>query len=251
MPTRSRRSAKSYALAGAGVAVAISALVAICLVVLSHEAQRAASKPTAGRTQTPIVVQAEEPGAEPLEVSGIDWGYWQGVNPDIVAWITIPGTPIDYPIAQAPSSDPTHYLSYDAYNDYNIYGCPYVDAGCSIDSPNVIVFAHNMGYYDEAMFTTLTDYLDPAYMAEHSTVIIQTPDAVYTLKVRAAKEVSPYGYEKRTAFSSVEGLRQFYLEVWQGADARSTAPDADEVNQLFTLITCDKGGAVRAVVYVG
>jgi hypothetical protein len=46
-------------------------------------------------------------------------------------------------------------------------------------------------------------------------------------------------------------LRQFYLEVWQGADTRSTAPDAEEVDQLFTLITCDKGGAVRAVVYVG
>jgi hypothetical protein len=29
---------------------------------------------------------------------------------------------------------------------------------------------------------------DPAYMAEHPTVVIQTPDAVNTLKVRAAEE---------------------------------------------------------------
>jgi sortase B len=250
-PTRSRRSAKSYALAGAGIAIALSALAAISLIVIPHEAQRVASKPTEGRTQAPIVVPAAEPDAEPVEVSGIDWDYWQTVNPDIVAWITIPKTPIDYPIVQAPESDPTHYLNYDAYGDYNLYGCPYVDAGCSIDSPNVIVFAHNMGYYDETMFTTLTDYLDPAYMAEHSTVVIQTPGAVRALKVRAAEEVSPYGYEKRTAFSSVEGLRQFYLEVWQGADTKCPTPDAEDVDQLFALITCDKGGLVRAVVYAG
>jgi hypothetical protein len=101
------------------------------------------------------------------------------------------------------------------------------------------------------MFTTLTDYLDPAYLSEHQAVIIQTPTTTRQLEVRAADEVSPYGYEKRTVFSSVEGLRDFYLELWEDADTKGTEPRGQEIDQLFTLITCDKGGAVRAVVYVG
>ena len=26
---------------------------------------------------------------------GVDWGYWQSVNPDIIGWVTVPGTGID------------------------------------------------------------------------------------------------------------------------------------------------------------
>ncbi|MDR2673148.1 MAG: class B sortase [Coriobacteriales bacterium] len=246
---RSNRSIRHYVLAWAGVAVAILALAAICLIVVPHEAQRISSKPMEGRlTDRPAPVAT---GDGQPEVFGIDWGYWQSINPDIVGWITIPKTPIDYPIVQAHPEDATHYLNYDAYDHYNIYGCAYVDAGCSMQSPNVIVFAHNMGSGEDAMFTTLTDYLDPAYLAEHKQVIIQTPEGTYDLKARAAESVSPYGFEKRTAFSSVEGLREFYLELWGGADSRCAEPNADEVSQLFTLITCDKGGSARAVVYAG
>jgi sortase B len=235
--------------AGAGIAVVISALVAIALILVPHEMQRIGSKPMEGRlTDRPAVAVVEDTDEE---VQGIDWAYWQGVNPDIAGWITIPGTPIDYPIVQASPSDPTRYLNYDAYGSYNIYGCPYVDASCTIESPNTVIFGHNMGGIDDSMFTQLTNYLDPGFMAEHSAVIIQTPDAIYTLKVRATERVSPYGFAKQTAFSGVEGLREYYLERWQGATARSEQPESEQIVKLFTLITCDSGGAARAVVYVG
>jgi sortase B len=246
---RSSRIVRRYAFAGAGIAVAISALVAICLIVVPHEAQRISSRPMEGRlTDRPAPVATGD-GQE--EVPGIDWDYWQSVNPDIVGWITIPETPIDYPIVQAHPENPAHYLNHDAYGNYNIYGCPYVDAGCTMQSPNVIIFAHNMGSGEDAMFTTLTDYLDPTYLEAHQQVIIQTPDGASDLKARAAESVSPYGFEKRVAFSSVEGLREFYLEVWDGADSRCAEPNVEEVSQLFTLITCDKGGSARTVVYAG
>jgi sortase B len=245
----SRRSIKSVVKAGAGIAVVISALVAIALILAPHEMQRIASKPIEGRLiDRPAVAIVENTDEE---VQGIDWAYWQDVNPDIAGWITIPGTPIDYPIVQASFSDPTHYLNYDIYGSYNIYGCPYVDASCTIVSPNTIIFAHNMGGIDDAMFTQLTNYFDPGFMATHEAVIIQTPDAVYNLKVRAAERVSPYGFAKQTEFGGVEGLREYYLERWQDAAARCEQPESEQIDKLFTLITCENGGAARAVVYVG
>ena len=37
----------------------------------------------------------------------VDWEYWQDVNPDVIGWVTVPGTPIDYPIVQAHADAPT------------------------------------------------------------------------------------------------------------------------------------------------
>ena len=246
--TRNRAAQVRMAKVAGGLSIVLAALIAIATLTVPHEVQRIRANPTQGRLYEEPVAVVEETGEE---VAGIDWGYWASVNPDIVGWITIPGTPIDYPIVQARPDDPTHYLNYDVFGNYNIYGCVYVDSACTFGSANVIIFAHNMGNYDDSMFTTLTYYLDPAYLATHEQVIIQTPQGTRSLKVRAAESVSPYGYEKRVAFSSVEGLRRFYLEVWEGADSRSAEPCAEEIDQLFTLITCSKGGAVRAVVYVG
>ena len=52
----------------------------------------------------------------------VDWAFWQGVNADVIGWITIPGTPVDYPIVQAPADDPDYYLKHDVYGQYNYMG---------------------------------------------------------------------------------------------------------------------------------
>jgi sortase B len=229
------------------MALAVSALIALALILIPHEAQHLASHPMEGRLDDVLYVDSETA----TEVTGIDWDYWRSVNPAIAAWVTIPGTPIDYPIVQADAASPTHYLNYDIYNNYNIYGCLYIDCSSSIDAAYVIIFGHNMGGIDDGMFTALTSYLDEGYLKEHETVIIQTPDGAYLLKARVATEVSPYGFEKQTAFSNVEGLREYYLECWQGAMAKCEAPEPEQVDKLLTLITCDRGGATRAIVLIG
>ena len=246
--TKNRRQGKELAKALLGIVVAFAAFIAICAILLPHEMQRSTSKPTGGRMAVPLVVTTEAEGD--INVLGIDWEYWQAINPDIVGWITIPNTPIDYPIVQASVNAPTRYLDYDAYGKYNFYGCLYVDAGCTIASPNVIIFGHNMRDSQGSMFTALTHYLDGHYLEAHPDVIIQTPEKVSVLKIRAAKNVSPYGYEKRIEFDSNGKLQEYYLELWESASSRCAFPDERGVEQLFTLVTCNKGGTVRTVVYV-
>lgn len=77
---------------------------------------------------------------------GVDWGYWQSVNPDIIGWVAVPGTGIDYPIVQAHEGDPDHYLRYDVYGGWNYHGVPYLHWKCADDgllgAGNALVFGH-------------------------------------------------------------------------------------------------------------
>ena len=86
---------------------------------------------------------------------GVDWGYWQSVNPDIIGWVTVPGTGIDYPIVQAHDGDPDHYLRYDVYGGWNYHGVPYLHWKCADDgllgAGNALVFGHHLD--DGTMFS--------------------------------------------------------------------------------------------------
>lgn len=241
----SKRSIERLVFAGAGIVIAISALILLTLILTSHEEERLRAQPIEGRLEDTLVSTEGS-----TEVAGIDWDYWLSVNPDIVAWITIPGTPIDYPVVQASASDPTHYLNYDVYNDYNYYGCLYIDAASSIDADNTIIFGHSM-FDSDTMFTALTYYYDIGYFNSHSEVIIQTPDKTYSLKARAATEVSPNNFVKKVDFKDREEFKEHYFECWTGSPVRTAEPYLEEVEKLFTLITCYSGGATRTIVYVG
>jgi sortase B len=230
---------------GAGITLVFSALITLAIILVPQQAQKSASQPTEGRLEKLVI------DGTATEVQGIDWDYWLSVNGNIVAWITIPETPIDYPIVQAPPDYPQYYLTHDVYNDYNQYGCLYIDADCSIENLNVLIFGHNMGYWETSMFSTLPKYLDTGYFNDHSTVIIQTQTEHKSLTVRAASNVNPYGYDKGMAFSNVDGLRLYYEELWGSAATRTSEPGSDSVSQLFTLITCNNNGSSRAVICVG
>ena len=75
-------------------------------------------------------------------------------NPDMVGWIKINGTNINYPVMQTPEN-PDYYLDHDFYKNQSVYGCPYVQANCDVKTPsdNVIVYAHHMN--DGSMFANL------------------------------------------------------------------------------------------------
>lgn len=98
------------------------------------------------------------------EFPDVDWVYWQSVNPDVIGWVTVPGTNIDSPIVQAHEDDPDYYLHHDVYKNYNVYGCPYLDAGCislGLEAPNCVIFGHHMN--DGTVFSAFASYSEPAF----------------------------------------------------------------------------------------
>ena len=83
-------------------------------------------------------------------------------NPDMVGWIKINDTVINYPVMQT-KKIPDYYLNHDFYKNESVYGCPYVQANCDVDAPsdNVIIYAHHMN--DGSMFAGLENYRSKDY----------------------------------------------------------------------------------------
>lgn len=101
------------------------------------------------------------------------------INPDMIGWLTIDGTVIDYPVMQT-MEDEEYYLSRDFYGDANKNGCLILDtdstagtgtkAGGYKDgtapSTNLIIHGHTMKSGE--MFGNLQRYADAEYGAEHA-----------------------------------------------------------------------------------
>jgi len=181
----------------------------------------------------------------------VDWGYWLSVNPDIVAWVSVPGTDIDYPVVQANADDPIFYLDHDVYRGWNPYGCPYLDVGCAergIDSPLALMFAHHMN--DGSMFSAFASYSDRGFAEAHDEVLLQTPKEKIRLKVIAADVVDSNAEYKRFEFATDEEFDSWLEELLAEADV--VLDEDAQAQSVKAFCTCSYGrwnGHERTIVY--
>lgn len=94
---------------------------------------------------------------------------WEALPSEVVAWVEVPGTSIDEPIAQAAPDAPNAYLYKDALGQ-GAYGTPYIDCECSLDSPFVMVYGHHMS--DGSTFADFANFINEAYAREHERIIV-------------------------------------------------------------------------------
>ena len=218
--------------AAATIVVALGVFVA-CVLGMVNRASNTDPDPNGSAGEISIAVDGTE-----VVTQGIDWDYWLSVNPDIVGWIRIPGTHIDYPIVHAPASDPDYYLSHDVYGGYNAFGAVYLDSSCDglFAGGNSVVFAHHVN--DSIMFGLLARYSDRAWAQEHRVILLLTPNGKScALTVQAADVIPGDDAVKRTDFSSDEDLMAYWQERFDASDMR-LAESAVDTDQLFTFVTC-------------
>ena len=104
-------------------------------------------------------------------------------NSDVLAWIYLPDSEIDYPIVQGENND--FYLHRDLDKNYMFEGTLFVDAGNiePFHDANTVIYGHHMK--SGAMFANLAKYSDKDYLKDHSVFQLETPDKSYDLHVVA------------------------------------------------------------------
>ena len=89
------------------------------------------------------------------------------ITDDMVAWITIDDTNIDYPVMQGDNN--MEYLNINPYGEYSLSGSIFLDSRNAEDFSDdySILYGHHMEH--GAMFGALDDFYDNDYLRNHST----------------------------------------------------------------------------------
>lgn len=107
-----------------------------------------------------------------LQENNINMNKLYEQNKDIVAWIKIDNSNINYPIMQT-IKNPNYYLRKNFYKEYSYYGTPYLSEQCNIDSSdNLIIYGHHIKNYK--IFGELENYKSKEYYDNHKTINIYT-----------------------------------------------------------------------------
>lgn len=170
----------------------------------------------------------------------IDFESLWETNQDVYAWITIPGTAIDYPILQHEADD-SYYLDYTIDGLKGYPGCIYTERVNSKDftDNNTVIYGHNMR--NGTMFTDLHKFREADFFATNDTVYIYTPKKQFTYKIFAA-----YLYDDRHLLNSFDfsdkDVYSDYLSEIQNMDSEDVNLRKDikitDTDKIITLITC-------------
>ena len=108
------------------------------------------------------------------------------LSEDVIAWLTVDDTDIDYPVMQG--KDNNEYLNKDPFGEYSLAGSIFLDVRNAPDfsDPYSLIYGHHMEY--GRMFGALDLFLDPEYFDAHRTATLIVSDAAYPIKFFACIE---------------------------------------------------------------
>ena len=155
---------------------------------------------------------------------------WE-INPEIYAWIEIPGTSVAYPIVQS-ASDNSYYLNHTIEGMAGYPGSIYTEGINSKDFQdfNTMIYGHDME--DGSMFGGLHQFEDSEYLKNHETLIIYTPEHKLTYRIFMTLTYDDRHIMGSFDFSEKEE-REAYLASIGNTDTEVTAD-----SKIVTLSTC-------------
>lgn len=184
----------------------------------------------------------ENPGVE----FGINFESLLAMNPEVVGWIRIPGTTINYAIVQA--EDNSKYLKTSLDGTWNQFGWPFMDYRneANFTDKNTILYGHNIA--SGWMFADLT-YIRNGYLGTDIEVDIYRKDyKLLRYKVFSVYETAPEPYYITTYFGDEEVFSTFVNTLAQRSKYnfnQSVGPN----DNVLTLSTCTADAKNRIVVH--
>ena len=184
--------------------------------------------------------ETETTAEEQSEVIPVKFEELQAVNPDVYAWITVPGTDIDYPILQH-ASDNSYYLMHNIDGSYGYPGCIYTENLNSKDftDNNTVIYGHNMK--NGSMFAQLHKYEDSDFFDANREVLIYLPDEVLHYTIFAAHIYDDRHLLYSFDFADPEVYQKYLDSIFSTRDMSANIDKDITVttdNQIITLVTC-------------
>lgn len=164
-------------------------------------------------------------------------------NPDLIGWITVKNTKIDYPVMLTPNNS-EYYLHRNYEKEEDVNGLPFLDAKCDIwdDNSNLMIYGHHMK--SGLMFAHLLDFESEHFYRGHKTVYLDTlydereyevVAAFYSQIYKEDEDVFKYYHHIGPL---TEGQFDEYVKNVKKLSRYDTGITPQYGEQLLTMVTC-------------
>lgn len=184
------------------------------------------------------VSKVEEIQEDSSDEFKIDFEELSKINSDIVAWIVIDGTNINYPIVQ--SNNNTYYLKHSFYKKYSNYGTIYMDATANKDFTSMNTFIYGHYTANKSMFGELGNYMKQSFYDEHPYVTIYTSDKTLKAEVFSVHVDDASSDSYQMNFTTKEVFKN-YIDLMKNKSVIISDVDVDSaLDKIITLYSCSR-----------
>ena len=194
--------------------------------------------PAATATPAPTPAPTEEPDDSPF-------GQLKAINKVITAWLTMPGTAIDYPVLQGKTN--YSYINTDVYGNFALAGSIFLDSRNSDDYTDIysLLYGHNMSRH--RMFSDINLYKEEEFFNQYTLGMLLMPDGCHILEslsiiVVPASDSGLFNPENWTYLDGEEIYRQVQENALytceKGLEALREQIDTGMTPRLVALSTC-------------
>lgn len=157
------------------------------------------------------------------------------VNQDVVGWVSIPDTQIDYPVVQADNNE--FYLNHDLKNERSSHGTVFMDCRNDNDGNdyNTVLYGHHMK--DGTMFGSLSAYKDRSFYTDHTFIEYDSLEQPMKWQIFSVYVYRSGDDTLQIAFNNDEEYAR-YLDMIISRSIYKTGVDVTTDDRILTLITC-------------
>ena len=197
----------------------------------SEEGQEQTLVPDQPPEESPEQSDAGEKAEEQVDLAAL-----RQINPDVVGWISIPGTQLSYPLMQGTDND--YYLNHTWKKARSAVGSIYLDYRSSRDLSDIhtIIYGHRMS--DGSMFNSLRHYNDLDYWKANPVVCLVTDTGTLRYEIFAAYEADVAGGHTYSLDLEDTQAQQAYLDASLRASVIETGVVPEPGERIITLSTC-------------
>lgn len=169
-----------------------------------------------------------------------DFSELKKINEDVVGWIVIEGTQVNYPIVQGKNN--SFYLNHSYDKKWSGFGSIFMDykASSNFSDYNTFIYGHHTK--DGSMFGEIYKYMDESFYKEHPFFYLYTPNKNYKVEVFSSYVDKSNSDSYKDQFSSKENYKD-YINYITGKSNYDTEIEIDfNKDKIITLYSCSREG---------
>ena len=178
-------------------------------------------------------------------LAGTDLDALRAVNPDVVGWIFLPNSQVNYPIVQG--EDNQYYLEHTWDNQKNSAGSIFLEASNSADLTDCrsILYGHNMA--NMSMFAILHNYASLYYVRTFPYVYLVTDEGVLRYEIYSSYKADVDS--KTYALNLDRRIMKSFIQMTLDESELDLGIIPADTDRILTLSTCTGNYDNRRVVH--